>query len=274
MADTILTDATTEQLGNAVEDALNALFRAMMILPGGEIVEREDVSYHLAFPINPMFKGVWATRLTQVNADAVIDETLAWFKARNSPFVFWWVTPRTQPANLPEHLLTHGFQVFEKGDPGMAVELSALNENIRTPEGFRIVKARTEQEILDWRDTFLTTFEVPEWAGQAWADATMRLGAENAPWKMYVGYLNDKPVATNMLFLGGGVASVYAVGTIPEARGQGIGAAITLQPLLDARAQGYKYGVLFSTEMGHPVYRRLGFRDVDYKIGRYLWINS
>jgi len=64
---------------------------------------------------------------------------------------------------------------------------------------------------------------------------------------------------------------VYGVGTLPAARGRGVGGAITLWPLVEARARGYRYAVLFATEMGHPVYRRLGFRDVGSMIGRYLW---
>jgi GNAT superfamily N-acetyltransferase len=65
------------------------------------------------------------------------------------------------------------------------------------------------------------------------------------------------------------------VATVPAARGLGIGAAITLQPLLEARDQdGYKYAVLFSTEMGVPVYQRIGFRLTDVRINRYLWRNG
>jgi len=53
------------------------------------------------------------------------------------------------------------------------------------------------------------------------------------------------------------------------------GAAITLQPLLEARDQdGYQYAVLFSTEMGIPVYKRIGFRLTDIRINRYLWRNT
>lgn len=77
-----------------------------------------------------------------------------------------------------------------------------------------------------------------------------------------------------MLFNGAGVVSVYAVATLPAVRGRGIGAAITLKPLLLARDQGYRHGILFSSEMGVPVYERIGFRLTDVRINRYLWRNE
>jgi ribosomal protein S18 acetylase RimI-like enzyme len=58
---------------------------------------------------------------------------------------------------------------------------------------------------------------------------------------------------------------------MPKAQGKGIGAAISLKPLLDARAEGYRYAVLFSTEMGFGVYERIGFRDTGVRVNRYLW---
>lgn len=274
MTDIPLTQASAPQLAAAVEDNLFALFRAMThALPDSILVEGDDLSHHLAFPSNPMFKGVWRTRLTPDTADAAIDQTLAWYKAHNAPFLFWWIGPDTQPADLPARLQARGFMVHMAGDPGMAADLHTLPATIPTPAGFTIVHASDQKTLEDWRDVFCTTYEVPAFAGQAWVDATLRAGP-NAPWQMYLGYLNGQPVATNILFKGAGVAGVYGVGTVPGARGQGIGAAITLQPLLDARALGYRYGVLFSTELGHSVYRRLGFYDVSCKIGRYLWFNG
>lgn len=99
----------------------------------------------------------------------------------------------------------------------------------------------------------------------------LEFGIEHCPWKCYVGKLNGKPVASNMLFCGAGVASVYWVGVLPEARGKGIGAAITLVAYQDAKAQGYRYGVLFSSELGKPVYQRIGFKNTSLGISRYLW---
>lgn len=71
-----------------------------------------------------------------------------------------------------------------------------------------------------------------------------------------------------------GVASVYAVGVVPAARGKGIGGTITLKPLLEARHEGSRYGVLFSTEMGQSVYERIGFHPTGTRTNRYLWRNA
>jgi ribosomal protein S18 acetylase RimI-like enzyme len=267
----ILTNATDDQLAAAVEENLFALFRAMQAIPGAALVESEKLSYHLAFPSNPMFKSVWATHLAAEETDAMIEQTLGWFREQGAPFAFWWTGTRNQPSDLAERLTAHGLEMNIEGDPGMAVRLDELMTDIPTPDGFRIVEADDQQTLEDWRDAFCAAFEIHPMFGQAWVDGTLAAGGSLARWRMYVGYWNDKPVATNILMKGAGVAGLYGVGTTAEARRKGIGAAITLKPLLDARAEGYQYGALFATEMGAPLYERLGFHFVPIRIGRYVW---
>jgi predicted acetyltransferase len=72
------------------------------------------------------------------------------------------------------------------------------------------------------------------------------------------------------MVLHAGVAGIFAVATLPQARRQGLGTALTLAPLHDAREMGYRVGTLQATEMGFPVYRQLGFREV-CKLGNHLW---
>jgi ribosomal protein S18 acetylase RimI-like enzyme len=287
---TILTNPSETELAAAVEENLFDLFRAMMALPGSEIEETGQLSRHLAFPTNPMFKGVWRTCLTADEADEAIDETLAWFKRRNAPFLFWWTGPGTTPADLGERLMARGLLSMEGqmealakgikqtalGAPGMVADLQHMNEAVLTqaPSGFTIEVVQDEAALEDFKRVFVESYEIPEWAGQAWVEATQRLGIGHTPWKMYVGYLNGQAVATNMLFNGGGVASVYAVATVPSARGRGVGGAITLKPLLEAREMGYRYAVLFATEMGVHAYERIGFRLSEARINRYLWRNE
>jgi ribosomal protein S18 acetylase RimI-like enzyme len=283
--------ATDEQLGLAVFENLYDLFRAMAKdLPDSRLIENEKLSRHLTFPTNPIFKGVWKTRLSANEADAMIEETIAWFKEQNAPYFFWWTGEDTTPSDLEERHakrgmismaeqtqeLARGILSTEQGSPCMIAELDKMNESVldKTPQGFVIREITNETELYDFKKVFVETYAIPEWAGQAWVDATLNIGIGKTPWRMFVGYLNGEPVATNMLFNGGGVASVYAVAAIPSAQGKGIGAAITLKPLLEARdSDGYKYAVLFSSEMGIKVYERIGFRLTDVRINRYLWRN-
>ena len=91
--------------------------------------------------------------------------------------------------------------------------------------------------------TFTTGYGLPsDWENTVF-DLWLKLGLD-FPVRNYVGYLNDKPVSTACILYGGGAAGSYLVATLPETRGKGIGAALTLQPLQDARGLGYRIGTL------------------------------
>ena len=228
----------------------------------------------------------WATNRHIANNS---ERHLPGLPLRKAPILFWWTGPGTAPADLGARLLAHGLldmaeqkgalapgiKQTERGDPCMAADLHKINETVLStvPTGFVVEEVATETALQDFKHVFAASYEIPAWAGQAWVDATQAIGVGKTPWKMYVGYLDGLPVATNVLFNGAGVAGVYCVGTIPPARGKGIGAAITLKPLLVARGMGYHHAVLFSSEMGVSVYQRIGFRVTGSRINRYLWRN-
>ena len=77
----------------------------------------------------------------------------------------------------------------------------------------------------------------------------------------YLGYLHGKAVATASVFFYEGVAGLYCVATLPEARGKGIGSFVSAAPLIEAREEGYRIAILQSSRMGYPVYVRLGFKE-------------
>ena len=264
-------ELTPAQLARLTEANLYDFLAALGRHPDAEITHTPELTrYSDPAIISPMFNGVVGTSLAPDRADRVIQQTLDYFATRRRPMAFWWVDPSSQPADLGARLLAHGLIEFEVDAPAMAVDLHALPEATPAPPGFTIEVVRDAERAQEWGDTFNAIYGTPQFAGQAWVDAAARFGYDGGPFRLYLGRLHGRPVATNMLAHGAGAASVLGVGTLAEARGQGIGAAITLQPYLDARAIGYQTGVLFATEQGILVYRRLGFREVG-AISRYLW---
>jgi GNAT superfamily N-acetyltransferase len=276
---------SSSQLGQAVEHNLTALFRAMTASLEGDLLETESLSMHHAFPSNPMFHGVWGANLEGDAVDGAIDRAIAWFKEREAPFFFWWVGPSSRPAELGKRLqarglLSVGEQAYAASPtdaaaaaPCMTMDLEYVDEGVlqQTPAEFSMREASREADLHAFQRVFTEAYGTPEWAAQAWVDATLHAGFELSPWRIYVGWLGEQPVATTILFIGGNVASVYSVATIPAARKRGIGAAITLRPLLQARDQGLRHAVLFSTDVGVRVYERIGFQRTASSISRYLW---
>ena len=60
----------------------------------------------------------------------------------------------------------------------------------------------------------------------------------------------------------GRTIGVYWIGTVPEARGRGFGAAINRRILADGAAAGCDVGTLEASAMGQAVYERIEFRIV------------
>ena len=289
--DSILKNATDVELGWTVEANLFALFRSMSAMPNSQIEETTKLSRHLASPTNPMYKGAWGTNLAPDEIEPAIHETIDWFKSRGAPFFFWWTGPGTEPDDIGERLSAHGLIDMEgqtkemahyvistaTGAPGMIADLHQMNEGVlkKVPQGFEMDDVQNEKDLQDFKQVLIDGYDIPAPMADGWVQAAHEFGIGKTPWRMVLGRLNGEPVGTNVIFNGAGVTGVYGIAVVPSARGKGIGAAITLNPLLDARDNdGYNYAVLFSTEMGAPVYERIGFRMTNVRINRYLWRNG
>src|SRR5215831_15260350 len=148
MVDKPLVRASEVSLAAAVEENLFELFRAVVRLPGSEIVETEHLNYHFSPSGGAMFKSAWNTRLSTDDVDTTIEQVIAWFKARGSSFQGWWFNGHPQPADLFQRLEAHGFEL-DYSAPGMGIALDNLDDPLRLPDGFTIVPALDTSTLDD-----------------------------------------------------------------------------------------------------------------------------
>jgi len=257
--DTIQTDVSDEALVTAIRANMCDFFRHLSRSNPLEHVENKQFSRWYTPLQHPWFNGVLSSHPAG-DDESFIDESIQYFRGKGINTFTWWLEPHLKPSDWKPALSRHGFG-YSNDTPGMALDLHEMDESLPGVDGLEIRVAGDAASIRTWTSVFVKGYGLPS----AWESSTfelwMQLGLE-LPIRNYLGYLNGKPVSTCTLFFGGGAAGIYCVSTLPEARGRGVGAAITLQPLQEAREMGYRVGVLQSSEMGFNVYKKLGFRHL------------
>jgi GNAT superfamily N-acetyltransferase len=247
----ILQSATSEQLEKAVAFNHQELFRQEAIALGSAIISAEGLFYTTGTPHSASM--IAFPNLTAGNAGAQLDALVAFYLNHPPGGAGCWSLDPAQPADLGVRLLARGFQ------PGwrphwMALELRQVQTHHPFPKGLTIVRdndrALTAVPNLPYARVVVPRAQEAAFPGQ---------------WMRFVASIRGTVVGQSVVFLTcgeWGVAGIYHVGVVPQARNKGIGKAVTLAACLYARDLGYRYAVLNSTDAGRPAYRQLGFGTV------------
>ena len=237
----------------AAHGALESVWsRLYAEVDGARFEKRGDLLFalHPPFPI-PQCNGPWVVKDTQAAADALA-EAIAEVDASGA----WpWVQTRsgherTQRAatelGLTEREVLPGMvirpdELAAPSDGGIAIDLIAAGE-VDTANAVLAASFGIPQELLDAISTAFVALEGVSW---------------------YVGRVDDEVVATALGITIDDVTGVFNVATMPEHRGRGHGAALTARVVQQGFTDGTRLAFLQSSQMGHSVYRRLGFRDVE-----------
>ena len=265
--DEILNDFSVRALDKAIEANLIKYYQNLGRSHSVELYDNSDMTRFLTGIPHPFMNGVFCKHLTARDA---IEEALKPLKSKKVPFLCW-IGSAAQPADWGKQLEAYGL-VYDEHYFCMAADLLALNEEFVFPAGLTIEPVSDEVKLKHWIKAALIGFGLPGNSDNICFDLFAGLGFD-IPLRNYLGLMDGKPVATSQLFLAAGVAGIYWVTTIPQARRQGIGMALTLAPLREAHAMGYRISVLHPSDMGRGVYRRLGFEDYG-NLSHGLWISE
>jgi len=263
-----LTDLSPTVLAAAIQSNLYDYFHWLGGSPKTDFYHTPILyRWHTGIP-HPWFNGVHTPYPPDSSADRVIRDTLGYFRSNYVDAITWWLGPDPSARAWENWLIAHGL-VEDRHTPGMALDLSRLRPPERVPPGLTIHPVETQTQLRDWVRAFIAGYELPPALETPYYDLIAPLGLDT-PVRYYAGYWNGQIVATSTVFMGSGVAGLYNDSTLPAARGQGLGAALTLAPLRWAAQQGVRAAILQSSFMGYGLYRRLGFEklcDMTY----YYW---
>jgi len=267
----VLSDFSTPSLASAIKANWKDYYRTLGRAPGAEWHAGPHFTWLLTGLPDTFNNVILETRLPPDGAGEVIGQALAHFRSRGVRRLSWWTEAGAQAAPLEEHLVAQGL-TFEAGGTGMAANLMALPMDLPTPTGLTIAAVEDKASLQHWARIVTIGFGLPSGSEAIWlallADLVFQL-----PLRNYLATLDGQPVGASQLCLGAGVAGIYNVACVPEARGRGVGTMITLAPLLEARRLGFNIAILQASRLGYNVYRRLGFQDFG-RLSHYRWENE
>lgn len=82
--------------------------------------------------------------------------------------------------------------------------------------------------------------------------------------QFFLGYWDNTPVATGLFIIKDDAVYIHWIGTLLEFRHKGLGFAITSSPLTTLKKQGIKKAFLFASDMGKPLYEKIGFTTIGH----------
>jgi GNAT superfamily N-acetyltransferase len=205
------------------------------------------------------FNAVFRLR-SAPDPDRQIDGVIRYFASRTMPFI-WWV--KDTEGDLDTHLSNHGLDYYGEESAGMAIALthtSRFGDN-ETPAS--VQRVNDAPALRTWFSTLLGSFEtIPsEDTLEVATSIFAQLAADTASgWHFYLARIEGRPVGTCALHLGT-AAGLYSVGTLPSVRRLGVGTALSVAALDDARLAGYRMATLTASEVGAHLYDAIGFKE-------------
>jgi len=264
----MLTDTSPEGMRRAIELSHRQSWLSLRGSPRVEVVESAElIRFASGLPLPP-FNSVMRARLNENTADRAIEEAIEYFGAKKLPWS-WTVEESATPTDLPERLTARGL-IEDAAEPGMAIDLKSMPKTWSGPEGLSIEKVTGRDLGGEYSRVLAAGFGMPEEIargfGQIMGDVTE---GDDSKLVGHLGRVDGVAVATSML-IASGTAGIYNVSTLANYRGRGVGAALSVASLLQAREMGYRIGALQASQMGYGVYERLGFREY-CRIRQFVW---
>jgi ribosomal protein S18 acetylase RimI-like enzyme len=203
----------------------------------------------------PGFNGVWVDGPDESTAAGEIETAIAEVESEAIPC---WIEVRSGRTPTVEGVVRRLGFTNEDAIHGM---VARRDELVVVPSPQVEIERVSDRDRLEVAAAVATAgFEAPP--GALDPLYTSRIAAMPGL-SIYLAEVDGRPVSTAVSWVGNGGVGIYSVATPPEYRDRGYGRAVTQVAVTDGFAAGADLAWLQASEMGEPVYRAMGFRQVE-----------
>lgn len=258
-----MADADRELL--AALDRADELYLAEIALrtPGARVVRQDGLLLTIGVDPSPVLVNTIEPIAETISIDAIERAAAVYAGVGNLPSL--WTRDHLD-GELEPKLAANGWLAVMVL-PGMITTERAV---VEPPAGVEIRRVETERDRELWLDAGLRGFATDEQDRTAMRSCIGRLESlVGGPMASFYAVVDDRPVATAQAFtdVDGGIGIVGWVGTVPEHRRRGIGAAVSAAATNAGFEMGARTMSLQASSMGFPVYEKLGYRTITgYKV--------
>lgn len=246
-------------------DAAVAAFMAAMVdlfgaMPGAQTLESADLfRYATGMPV-ARFNGICV-----LGPDADEASATAWLADLEAEGLPRCILARPQAPPWVEGLAARHGLTDVHHEPLMVHPDPAAVAVPGTPEIHR-VDPEDPDDVAVAQELFAEGFEAPlELLAPLMSARILALPAMAA----YVGRADDGPCTVGFGALHDGHVGVFNIATPARHRRRGHGHAVTARVVAEGVASGARAAYLQASELGYPVYERMGFRTVETWTARY-----
>lgn len=245
--------------------------RLVKTVPGVEVVLRGDIvilSSH-SFPSADINRA-YLFRTTPENTDALIDEIIDFFKARELPASIM-VSPACQPEDLSQRLEARGFACQETDEAWMVLEKLQKAKVPKINKNVTVKRVENKTDVTDFAEVMTSAYDMPsDWIPFL---AQMLEPTVTVPgFAHFLALVKDVPAGTLTLMRHKQYVTIGSAGVLPQYRGTSIMYNMAVDVLSEAKRDGVETVVL-QTSLGKRFERylriagfKLAFRRTEYKL--------
>lgn len=232
--------------------------------PGAAVEAKPGWLFGAGSSTHPVISNGAFRRDDRVEAGEFVARAKEFFAARERGFSIWVRGDQAEDRDLVAAAEAAGLQlVYEMPEMTRGEELAPPE----LPPGAELRRLTAVEQASDFWRVATASYASIGFPPEVFAGYTNHAGllADNVV--AFVALLDDEPVSIAMTMVSHGVAGIYWVGSLEQARGKGLGRAVTVAATNAGFDLGADLASLQASPMGKPIYEALGYETAfDYRM--------